>query len=129
MLHDREPYKCEISRWRPFKGCAAGWQNGRGVLCMCTEGTWRAVRVCGFLAGPKGRVKKATVSVARQQFEACDGKVEGALTDELATYQQGSPVTKVQRWDAEGPALIGPLHCLHWVGLLVVICCSHDGHL
>lgn len=53
--------------------------------------------------------QRSTVSTARQQYEACISKVVGALNDELGAYQQGSPVTKTQRWDSEGVALIGSL--------------------
>lgn len=54
--------------------------------------------------------QRQEVAAARQGYEACMARVVSALTDELGAYQQGSPVTKVQRWDAEGAQLIGPLH-------------------
>lgn len=54
--------------------------------------------------------QRSAVAAARPEGEACIAKVVAALTDELAAYQHGGPVTKVQRWDAEGVRLIGPLH-------------------
>ncbi|KAL4855431.1 Reticulocyte-binding protein 2 a [Chlorella vulgaris] len=54
--------------------------------------------------------QRAVVADSRRGGEAVVRRVVAALTDELAAYQQGSLLTKVQRWDADGVALIGPLH-------------------
>lgn len=54
--------------------------------------------------------ERSAVAESRQKGEAVIQRVVTALTDELGAYQQGSLLTKVQRWDADGVALIGPLH-------------------
>jgi hypothetical protein len=54
--------------------------------------------------------QRAVVADSRRGGEAVVRRVVAALTDELAAYQQGSLLTKVQRWDADGVVLIGPLH-------------------
>ncbi|KAI3436380.1 hypothetical protein D9Q98_002434 [Chlorella vulgaris] len=54
--------------------------------------------------------QRAVVADLRRGGEAVVRRVVAALTDELAAYQQGSLLTKVQRWDADGVVLIGPLH-------------------
>lgn len=53
--------------------------------------------------------QRTQVAEARSNYEASIARVVAALTDELGAYQQGSPTTKVQRWDSEGAALVGPL--------------------
>jgi hypothetical protein len=53
--------------------------------------------------------QRSAVAAARPTFEDVLTKVAAAVTDELGAYQQGSLITKVQRWDNEGAALIGPL--------------------
>lgn len=53
--------------------------------------------------------QRSAVAAARPDFEETLRRVVAALTDELGAYQQGNPITKVQRWDSEGAALIGPL--------------------
>ena len=54
--------------------------------------------------------QRSMVSTSRLQYDACIEKVVAAMTDELGAYSQGSPVTKVQRWDSDGVALIGSLN-------------------
>lgn len=55
--------------------------------------------------------QRAAVAEARPQAEATVNRVVAALTDELGAYQQGSPVSKVERWASEGAGgVIGPMH-------------------
>ncbi|PRW44890.1 apoptotic chromatin condensation inducer in the nucleus-like isoform X1 [Chlorella sorokiniana] len=55
--------------------------------------------------------QRAAVAEARPQAEATISRLVAGLTDELGAYQQGSPVSKVERWASEGAAgVIGPLH-------------------
>lgn len=54
--------------------------------------------------------QRSVVAAARPRAEETIARVAAALTDELAAYQPGSPVSKAQQWDAEGAALVGPLH-------------------
>ena len=55
--------------------------------------------------------QRAAVAEARPRAEATIDCVVAALTDELGAYQQGSPVSKVERWGGEGAAgVIGSLH-------------------
>ncbi|KAI7840808.1 hypothetical protein COHA_005454 [Chlorella ohadii] len=54
--------------------------------------------------------QRAAVAEARPQAESTISRVVAALTDELGAYQQGSPVSKVERWASEGAGgVIGPL--------------------
>ncbi|PSC67518.1 hypothetical protein C2E20_8825 isoform B [Micractinium conductrix] len=53
--------------------------------------------------------QRAAVAAVRPQYEATVARVVAALTDELGAYQKGKASTRVQRWDAEGAALVGPL--------------------
>lgn len=55
--------------------------------------------------------QRAVVAEARPQAEATVNRVVAGLTDELGAYQQGSPISKVERWASEGAAgVIGSMH-------------------
>lgn len=85
--------------WRRFEEAA-------GVRHPAVKATMRAADAALEVLTPEQRAQVASV---RPNYESTIACVVAALTDELGAYQQGSPTTKVQRWDSEGVALIGPL--------------------
>ncbi|KAL4448648.1 hypothetical protein ABPG75_005867 [Micractinium tetrahymenae] len=82
------------------------FEEAAGVRHPAVKATMRAADAALEALTPEQR---SQVAAARPNCEANIARVVAALTDELGAYQQGNPTTKVQRWDAEGAALVGPL--------------------
>lgn len=87
--------------------CHHRYEELAGVRHPAVKATMRAADAALDTLTPDQR---SAVAAARPRAEETIARVAAALTDELAAYQPGNPVSKLQLWDAEGTALIGPLH-------------------